>query len=138
MTARNVVMLDLAGVAIPETVDGRSLAAHLRGEQVTQWREHLHGEHVLLGQSLQWVTDGKRKYVWMSGWGDEQFFDLEVDPQETRNLVHDPTRADEVRQWRQKLVQDLSDREEGFVADGELVAGQPVVTELSQAPIWSS
>jgi arylsulfatase len=131
-------LLDLAGVEIPETVDGRSLAAHLHGEEVTQWREHLHGEHVLLGQSLQWVTDGKRKYVWMSGRGDEQFFDLEVDPQETRNLVHDPARADEVQRWRQKLVQDLSDREEGFVADGELVTGRPVVTELSRPPIWSS
>jgi arylsulfatase len=33
--------------------------------------------------------------------------------------------------WRSRLIQDLTDREEGFVADGNLVTGRPVSPILS-------
>ncbi|NJC24325.1 arylsulfatase A-like enzyme [Arthrobacter pigmenti] len=126
-------VLELACADIPDTVDGRSLVPFLQGERV-QWREDLHGEHALLGQSLQWVTDGKRKFVWMSGEGREQFFDLEADPQETTNLVRDPARASEVEKWRGRLIDYLRDREEGYVQDGRLVAGRTPLNALSRVP----
>ncbi|MCB8808900.1 hypothetical protein LJD48_28555, partial [Escherichia coli] len=66
------------------------------------------------------------KFVWLSGSGREQFFDLEQDPQELRNLAADPDRAEEVGQWRDRLIEALEGREEGFVADGGLLAGRPV------------
>ena len=73
--------------------------------------------------------DGHRKFAWWSGSGIEQFFDLDEDPQELHDLVADETRAAEVEDWRGRLVGYLRDREEGFVVEGALVAGRPVVHE---------
>jgi len=122
-------LLDLAGLPIPESVDGHSLAPYLRGEGQPV-REWLHGEHVYWGQSLQWVTDGKTKYVWGSAKGVEQLFDLVEDPGELRNLARLPEYAVLRDTWRGRLIQDLTGREEGFVENGELVTGRPVVTIL--------
>ncbi|GAB2609963.1 arylsulfatase [Kribbella endophytica] len=122
-------LLELAGLPVPESVDGKSLAAYVRGEgEVPPVREWLHGEHVHWDQSLQWMTDGRVKYVWGSAKGVEQLFDLVEDPGELHNLVRE---APELRElWRGRLIQDLAGREEGFVVDGELVTGRPVVTIL--------
>lgn len=121
-------VLEMAGVPVPETVDGVSLLPHALGED-PPWPRDIHGEHVHLGQSLQWVTDGKRKYLWASGRGIEQFFDLESDPHELHDLSADPGRGREVELWRLRLVDYLTGRPEGFVAEGELVPGRPVRTE---------
>src|SRR5690606_22893619 len=45
-------LLDLAGLPIPDQVEGRSVAPLARGQRVDGWRPYLHGEHTLLGQSL--------------------------------------------------------------------------------------
>ena len=98
------------------------------------WRTEIHGEHVyeVFGnESMQWVTDGHRKFIWFSGSGVEQFFDLDADPAELHNLIADPDRAAEVADWRRRLVGYLEGREEGYVEDGRLVAGRPPQTELS-------
>lgn len=118
-------LLDLAGIEIPDSVDGSSLMPLIAGgtEPV---RESLHGEHVLFGQSLQWMTDGRWKFVWMSGSGVEQLFDLQADPHEKRNLAAEPTYLPELRRWRTALIGFLADREEGFVHEGRLVPGRPV------------
>ena len=128
-------ILDIAGIDIPDTVDGASLVPLIR-EQDVPWRSHIHGEHVLhrfgMWQSNHWVTDGHQKFMWFSGDGMEQFFDLDTDPHEERNLVDVPARAKDVDMWRSRLVEALTGREEGFVADGELVPGRPVRTESSR------
>ena len=89
------------------------------------WREWLHGEHVYFGQSLQWVTDGHIKYLWASGWGTEELFDLDSRSRRTAQ----PGTAARTRRtaglWKGRLIADLTGREEGFVHDGELVAGAP-------------
>ncbi len=122
-------LLDLAGLPIPESVDGRSLAPFLRGERPV-WRDYLHGEHALLDQSLQWVTDGKTKYCWASGAGSEELFDLVADPDETRNLAGDPAHTGCRDLWRARLVESLTGREEGYVENGDLVAGRKALTVL--------
>ncbi|GAA1050538.1 arylsulfatase [Arthrobacter russicus] len=119
-------LLDAAGIPVPDSVDGKSLLPIVLDPVAGPVREYLHGEHVLLGQSLQWLTDGRRKFVWLSGSGREQFFDLEQDPQELSNLAADPDRAEEVGQWRDRLIEALEGREEEFVADGGLLAGRLV------------
>lgn len=134
-------LLDLAGIPVPADCDGVSLASVLRGPAdddpasgavpVPGVREWLHGEHVAFGQSLQWVTDGKVKYLWASGWGSEELFDLQTDPGELHNLAGDPAHAGLLARWRRRLIQDLAGREEGFVHDGELVTGRPVTTILA-------
>ena len=112
--------LDAAGVDVPDTVDGRSLLDLARNPQCG-WREYVHGECASVptsGSGMQYVTDGKRKYVWLPGQGVEQFFDLETDPREMVELSGDPHRADEIAVWRSRLIRELKGRPEGFT-DGE-------------------
>ena len=49
---------------------------------------------------MHYLTDGRRKYIWFPATNEEQFFDLEADRQELRNLAAE--RPDEVAQWRQR------------------------------------
>ncbi len=128
-------ILDIAGVEIPGTVDGSSLLPLVRGEDAP-WRSHIHGEHTLqrfgMWQANHWVTDGHAKFMWFSGNGMEQFFDVDADPHEERNLIDDPAHESDVALWRGRLVEALTDREEGFVVDGDLVTGREVQTESSR------
>jgi arylsulfatase len=114
-------LLDAAGLAIPNTVDGCSVLPLLKGE-ASPWREYIHGEHCTCyseEQEMQYVTDGRRKLIWLPRMGSEQFFDLEADPGETHNLVDDPAHQDEVRKWRGFLVKELEERGCGWVKDGK-------------------
>ena len=115
-------LLDAAGLPIPDTVDGRSVLPLLTDE-APDWREYIHGEHCTCyseEQEMQYVTDGRRKLIWLPRIDREQFFDLEDDPGETRDLIDDPTRQDEIERWRGHLVRELADRECGWVKDGKL------------------
>lgn len=124
-------LLDLAGVEIPESVSGVSLRGATRGEAP---REYLHGEHVIgsLGyHSMQWIRSARYKYIWFSGDGYEQLFDLESDPHELHSLAEDSEYAQVLEEHRAELIRVLADREEGYVSDGALVAGQRPRSEAS-------
>lgn len=115
-------LLEAAGVPIPPTVEGTSLLGLLRGT-APAWREYLHGECSqipTLNSGMHYLTDGRCKYVWFPGAAQEQFFDLEADPQERHDLAGVPARAAELALWRARLVETLTGRPEGFVSDGRL------------------
>ena len=115
--------LDMAGGEVPDTVEGRSVMPLLRGE-ADDWRSYVHGEISGVAQmdsGMQYLTDGQQKYVWWPARGEEQLFDLADDPQETRNLAGDASHADTLSRWRNRLIDELRNRPEGFVADDELV-----------------
>ena len=122
-------LLDYAGIEVPAVVEGRSARELLDGDR-SSWRDYLHGEHVSLGQSFQFLTDGREKYIWMSESGTEQLFDLTVDPQELHDLAADPAAANRLSHWRARLVTELADRPEGFVSAGRLMPGRPVAPTL--------
>ncbi|AFR28556.1 arylsulfatase [Arthrobacter sp. Rue61a] len=126
-------LLDLAGLPIPDSVDGESLASIVRGESTGAVRDVLHGEHVYWGQNLHWLTDGHHKYIWGSGEGTEELFNLDADPQERKNLAQAPAYLGELLSWRQRMVETLKDREEGYVIDGALTPGAAVVAMLRHA-----
>jgi arylsulfatase A-like enzyme len=127
-------LLHCAGLPIPPSVEGRSVLPLARGEGTggggDGWRSHLHGEHTTLGQSVHWITGGHEKYVWLSGSGQEQLFDLDQDPQELHDLTRHPNHADRVARWRRVLVQELAGREEGFAEGNRLIPGLPVTPVL--------
>jgi arylsulfatase A-like enzyme len=123
-------LLDCAGLPIPESVEGRSFLPLARGESV-DWRPHLHGEHAYLGGSLQWVTDGREKYVWFSGTGHEQLFDLDRDPQELHDLARSSNHAERLAHWRRVLMEELRDRREGFTDGERLIPGRAVRPTLA-------
>ena len=93
---------------------------------------HLHGEHAILGQSMQWIRAGRWKYVWLSASGREQLFDLVDDPGELRNLAGEASASDALRACRARLIADLRGRPEGFVDGDTLVPGRPVLTLLPE------
>jgi hypothetical protein len=84
-----------------------------------RWRTHLTGECIwrpivdLPGQKKagniyydgghHFATDGKRKFIRHPKSGTEQFFDLEEDPDECRDLTEDPDRSAEIAVWREIL-----------------------------------
>lgn len=126
-------ILDIAGVAVPDGVDGTSLrAATLAPEDPTSLRDHLQGEHLIshLGtHSMQWIRSERYTYVWFSGDGREQLFDRRADPYEEHDLAGDPDHAEILAAHRRLLIEHLDGRDEGFVAAGQLVAGRPLRSE---------
>jgi arylsulfatase A-like enzyme len=125
-------LLEATGLPLPNTIDGQSLLPLLTSP-AELWREYLHGEHCTCysqEQEMQYVTDGRRKLIWLPRVGLEQFFDLEADPGECRNLVDAPERLEEVTRWHSYLLQALSERDCGWVKDGSLHCpeGEPLVS----------
>ncbi|MCW8132914.1 MAG: arylsulfatase [Planctomycetota bacterium] len=119
-------MLDAAGVPVPEGVDGRSVLPIMRGE-TPAWREFLHGEHAGCYRNedgVQYLTDGREKFIWYTQTGREQFFDLAADPQECRDLIRSAPHAPRVDLWRKRMAAQLKDRPEGFSDGANLVAGR--------------
>lgn len=104
-------LLGLAGVPVPDGVDGKDLRAASHG--------------------LHWIRSERHKYLWFSGDGHEQLFDLGSDPREEHDLAGDPSAAAELARHRALLVAELEGREECLVADGELVPGRPLQSEAS-------
>lgn len=125
---------DLAGAKIPEQVDGQSILPLCHGDDDggnSGWRPYLHGEHTsgAEGGANQWLTDGHEKYVWFTQTGRELLFNLDDDPTELHDLsATEPARIDH---WRDRLIEELSGREEGFVQGGSLIAGRPQSPTLS-------
>ena len=115
-------ILEAAGVDVPNTVDGASLLSVMEKPD-ENWRKYIHGEHCKCyseDQEMQYVTDGKRKYIWLPRIDVEQFFDLEDDPGELKNLIAEAGRQDEIEVWRGYLVSELEQRNCGWVKDGKL------------------
>jgi choline-sulfatase len=116
--------LEAAGVAIPRTVQGRSMVPLLQGRQGRDWRSHLHGEHVWCyshEQAMHYVTDGRSKYIWLPYLGREQLFDLVQDPGERQDLASSASHQALLANWRKILVQELEGRGTGEAVGGELV-----------------
>jgi arylsulfatase len=123
-------LLHAGRVPIPETVEGRSLLP-LCSDNQESWREYIHGEHAYRNLSHHFVTDGREKYIWFSQTGEEQFFNLIDDPEELVNRVNDPAYANRIVLWKEHLIRELVGREEGYVADNQLIIGKTPKTCLS-------
>jgi arylsulfatase len=133
-------VLDAAGVGCPDTVDGNSVLPLCR-EESSVWREYIHGEcahNSLLDpepEPMQYVTDGKRKFIWYPMQDIEQYFDLEADPKELYNLIGNPEQTAEIDTWRQRLIGELDGRPEEFVDNGELRAVSEITSVLPSAEV---
>lgn len=113
--------LDAAGETIPSEMDGDSLLKPVRDSKCS-WREFIDLEHATCyEQANYWaaLTNGKQKYIWFFRTGEEQLFDLVDDPGEIKNLAG--KQKDVLAKWRQRMVEHLTERGEGFVKDGKLV-----------------
>ena len=117
-------VLEAAGVQIPDSVEGISLwNTALKESGTPEVREYLHGEHTLGEASSHWIITRDEKYIWYSQTGEEQYFWIAEDPDELHNLIGSETAKERVEALRGLLIQELQDREEGFVREGRLVTG---------------
>jgi arylsulfatase len=120
-------LLDVAGVAAPEGITGRSVLPLIRG-QSGAWRDVLHGEHAGYyerNDGMHYLVDARTKYIWYSQTGQEQLFDLERDPQELHDLARAANAEERLRPWRRRLVAELRGRPEGFTDGERLIPGRP-------------
>ncbi len=102
--------------------DGRSLLELVAGE-ARRWRETLDLEHsTCYWPENQWtgLTDGRTKYVYYAPTGLQQLFDLTEDPHELHDLALDPESAPRLREWRGRMIEELAERGEPYVVDGDL------------------
>jgi arylsulfatase A-like enzyme len=90
--------LDLAGVAIPASMQGRSLAPLLRGEPPADWRTSVYyryyhdpGHHDTRAHYGVRTATHKLIHYWTKdAW---EMYDLAADPHELHNLLFDPAEA---------------------------------------------
>ncbi len=110
-------LLETAGAAVPDGVDGKSLFSLASGGGGL-WREYLHGEHSYGDLSNHYIVTGRDKFCWFCGAGKEQYFVLEEDPHELHDRIGDPACQDRISRLRGCLMRELAGRPEGFT-DGE-------------------
>jgi len=117
--------LDLAGLPIPVSMQGRSLAPLLRGERPADWREtvyyryyHDPGHHNTRAHYGVRTATHKLIHYWkLDAW---ELFDLRQDPTEQHNLLFDPAEAakPEVAQVCADLKAEITRLQQEFGDDG--------------------
>jgi arylsulfatase A-like enzyme len=117
-------ILDLAGIPVPSTMDGKSMAPLLYGNK-TPWRDWFAFEHYFSRAGGRYIPRSvgirtvSEKYI---HWTDtpeptEEFFDLRKDPHENNNLVSNPEYSVRVDALRTKFEQWRMQNPQTYVAD---------------------
>lgn len=120
-------LLECAGLPIPTSIDGKSFFKSVFGTDI-EINKYIHSEHVLgNNNSVQSIISNQFKYIWISKNGIELFFDLENDPNEIQDLSQDPKHQKLLQDYRNLLINELQNRDEGFVKDKKLVLSCPTV-----------
>jgi arylsulfatase A-like enzyme len=120
-------LLSLAGAKSPAHVDGINLVPILRGQKrlIREWLHYEHAPCYSQEQAYHALTDGHFKYIWRPANGKEHLFDLEKDAREEHDLSKDAQSLPLIEIWRNRLIQRLAARPEGFSENGKLIIGRP-------------
>jgi len=108
-------ILDVAGVAIPEGLDGKSLLPALYGDDSPN-HDHL---PTVFGQNFG-IADGRYNYCWFGDEGQEMLFDHDSDPREVHDLSEDPGHKEVRDRMRNALRDHLLRVGDRHVVGGEL------------------
>jgi len=102
--------LDIAGVPVPDDMQGRSLVPVLQGKTPEDWRKSFYYHYyeypsVHMVKKHYGVYDGRFKLIHFYDDIDEwELYDLENDPNELLNVYSKPEYADEIVRLRAELV----------------------------------
>lgn len=106
-------LLELAGVPVPETIDGRSFLELFGSEGEPGSRAPLLYEYYWEWSYPQTPTtfalrDQRYKLIQYHGiWDTDELYDLQQDPRETCNLINDPEHRERVSRMREALHEQL-------------------------------
>ncbi len=103
-------LLELAGVAAPGTMQGRSLVPLLSGKR-TAWRNSFLIEYYsdrvfprMAQMGYKAVRNGRWKYIhYLELEGMDELYDLKTDPFEMKNLIHQPGAEKALAEMKQEM-----------------------------------
>ncbi|MCB0851544.1 MAG: sulfatase [Bacteroidetes bacterium] len=114
-------ILEMAGVDIPEEVQGRSFLRNIKGETPDDWPQamYYHYWQHLLHRDVTanyGIRTKNRKLIFYYGLAlglteygptppEWEMFDLEKDPMEMNNIYHDPAYQDEIKELKNQLIE---------------------------------
>lgn len=107
-------LLHLAGIDIPDTVDGIPMV----GDEKREW---LYGEGGEGGSATRMIHNGRFKLIYYATGNYRQLFDLEADPRELNDLADSPAHAEILEQLTNILIGELYGNDEAWIQDGKLV-----------------
>ena len=107
-------LLDLAGIPIPETVEGTSMVGDAR-------RPYLFGEVGEGPMATRMIRQDQYKLIYYPTGNRFQLFDLEADPQEMNDLSGSDSHAALLQSLTAHLVDELYGNDEEWLQDGQLV-----------------
>ncbi len=114
-------LLDVAGYDDGIIYDGKSLLEPIKNNE--DIREYLHGEHSYGKLSNHWIVTKHDKFIWFTETGEEQYFNLDSDPHEKKNLINDSALKERITELRNILIKELKARPEGFSDGNRLIVG---------------
>lgn len=107
-------LLDLAGIDVPETVEGISMF----GEEQRDW---MYGEIGEDATATRMIFDGQHKLIYYPVGNHFQLFDVTNDPNEVKNLAGNPTYTEIQDRLTGLLISQLYGGDEDWVQDNVLV-----------------
>jgi arylsulfatase len=107
-------LLDLAGVDIPDTVEGQSMLSEKR-------RHYLYGECGENATACRMIREGRHKLIYYPVGNRCQLFDIENDPRELHDLAGAESHADTLAHMSMHLMSNLYGGDDAWVQDGQLV-----------------
>jgi arylsulfatase len=110
-------LLELAGIPIPESVEGLSMVGEQR-------RELLHGECREDIGANRMMHDGRYKLIWYPAGNRFQLFDLEEDPGELTNRADDPALAKVRARLEEGIAGAAYGVDDAWVEGGRLVGAE--------------
>ena len=100
--------LDVAGIEIPEQIQGQSMVSILEGKTPENWRKtFLYTYHELANHHVQphyGVTDGRNKLIYYPAHNEWEFFDLKKDPSEMISQYYIPENETTIMELKRELV----------------------------------
>ncbi len=117
-------LLDLAGIDVPETVDGVSMF----GEQ---HHDFIYGEVGEDATATRMIFDGQYKLIYYPVGNYCQLFDVTNDPQEMNNLIGDANFTEISDHLTKLLISQLYGGDEQWVQDNVLVGLESIPYEVS-------